>query len=219
MTNEFSISNTSLMSLRPLVAADSQAYRALRKKILGTKDACYFSDSYEREGQLTEAQWLEWCAETHAHCILGTFADSELVGIIMITRQGGTDSPVVEWEAAWLDPLYRATGYGKRAYELAKKWSQEQGYKFVVGFIRATYTPALYICQKLGFVYAYTVENELWADGTVGNTHALLLDLKEQTSADISESISDHFQEAFLFLRQGVHAPPQQILSAILKTA
>lgn len=197
-------------AVRPLTAADSTAYRTLRQRVLNTDDACYFSDSYERERHLTESQWLRWCTETPAHCILGTFADNTLVGIIMITRQGSPDSPLVEWEAAWLDPRYRGTGIGKLAYQQARQWSHTQGYKFVVGFIRDTYTPALDICRKQGFVYAYTIQDEVWADGSIADTKAFLLDLRPQASEYIAKPVFERFQEVFPFLNQGVHAPPRQ---------
>lgn len=197
------------LTIRPLTAADSAAYRSLRQKILNTRDALYFSDSYERERQLTENQWHEWCTEKAEHCILGTFDGAELIGILMVTRQGGTGSPVVEWEAAWLDPRYRGKGIGKLSYEEAQRWSQTHGYKFVVGFIRDTYTPASDICKHQGFVYAYTIRDELWADGSVADTHALLLDLQPQASTHAWESTLGHFKEALPFLMQGLHAPPE----------
>lgn len=128
MLTSLPLSGSSFVVIRPLTAADSPAYRDLRQKILNTKDALYFSNSYTREQQLTENQWLEWCTETPEHCILGTFANTELIGILMITRQGGSDSPIVEWEAAWLEPRYRGIGIGKLAYEKARQWSRDQGY-------------------------------------------------------------------------------------------
>jgi GNAT superfamily N-acetyltransferase len=198
------------IAIRPLTAIDSAAYRALRQKILKSDDALYFSDSYERERQLTENQWKKWCTETPDHCILGTFADTELIGIIMITRQGGPDSPVVEWEAAWLDPRYRRTGIGKLAYEQARQWSQNQEYKYVVGFIRAIYTPALDICRDQGFVYAYTIKNEQWANGSIADTHAYLLDLRSEAYKYAARPVLERFKEALPFLCQGLHAPLRQ---------
>ena len=196
--------------IRPLTATDSSTYRALRQKILSSCDALYFSDSYERERQLTESQWLEWCTEKREHCILGTFDGVELIGIVMITQQGGADSSIVEWEAVWLDPCYRGTGIGKSAYEQARQWSQDRGYKFVAGFIRATYTPALDICRGQGFVYAYTIRNEIWADGSVADTHAYLLDLRTDAYKYFAQPVHSRFKEAFPFLSQGFHAPARQ---------
>jgi GNAT superfamily N-acetyltransferase len=198
------------INVRPLTSTDSSIYWALRQKILKSRDARYFSDSYERERRLTEGQWLEWCTEKREHCILGTFDGVELVGIIMVTQQGTTDRPVVEWEAAWLDPRYRGTGIGKSSYERARQWSQAQGYEFVAGFIRETYTPALDICRNQGFIYVYTIQDELWADGSVADTHAYILDLRPDAYRFASEPVQSRFKEAFPFLSQGYHAPAHQ---------
>ncbi len=203
-------SDPSLLHIRPLTAADTNSYRALRQRILKTSDARYFSDSYIREAQLTHSQWLEWCAETQEHCILGTFAKTDLVGIMMITRQGGPESPVVEWEATWLDPAYRGIGIGRLAYAKAMEWSQNQGYKFVVGFIRADNTTAPHICKNQGFTYAYTIKDEVWADGTVADTNAYLLNL-EHPGADLRQQRTlKHLEKALVFLNQGAHAPPKE---------
>ena len=193
--------------IRPLTMSDCEAYRSIRQKILQSDDARYFSDSYEREQLLSESQWLQWCTETQEHCILGTFVDDEMVGIIMITRQGGADSPIVEWEAAWLDPRYRGTGIGSLAYEYARQWSVSKGYKFVAGFIRATYTPALDICRKQGFVYAYTIPGEVWADGSVCDTHAYILDLRQESIATYQRT-TNYLEEALAYLQVSLHAPP-----------
>ncbi len=128
----------------------------------------------------------------------------------MVTRQGDKSSPVVEWEAAWLDPRYRRTGVGKSFYKKARQWTREQGYKYVAGFIRATYTPALDICEDLGFTYIYTIRGEVWADESVADTHAFLLDLRPDASAHAEEPLSVRFKEAYPFLDQGLHAPSKQ---------
>jgi GNAT superfamily N-acetyltransferase len=196
--------------IRPLTATDSIAYRALRQNILKTSEARYFSDSYDRERQLTESEWLAWCTETPEHCILGTFAGTELVGVIMVTRQGGSISPVVEWEAVWIDPCYRGMGLGRSAYEHARQWSRSQGYQFVVTFIRADNMSGLGICRNQGFISAYSIEDELWADGSIADTRAYLLNLRVPPSAYSSKPNFDCVQEALPFLKQGLHAPSQQ---------
>jgi GNAT superfamily N-acetyltransferase len=128
----------------------------------------------------------------------------------MVTRQGGLYSPVVEWEAVWLDPRYRGTGRGRLAHEQARQWSRDQGYKFVVGFIRATYTPALHICKNLGFVYAYTIPDEQWADGSTGDTHGFVLDLRAATPERRYQKTLRHLDEVLAFLTEGAHAPPER---------
>lgn len=163
--------------IRPLKPSDVPEYRALRQKILAMGDGRYFSDSYTREAALTEAGWLEWCTEKQEHCILGTFANDELIGIMMITMLGLTKSPIVEWEATWLDPDYRKSGIGKMAYEQVALWTKRNGYQFAVVFIRADNARSREIREKQGFEYMHTKRNEVWADGSVADVHSYMLDL------------------------------------------
>lgn len=164
--------------VRPLTAADAQAYRELRKHILAIGDGRYFSDSYTREAALTEEGWRQWCSETKDHCIIGTFLpDNQLIGIMMITMLGHTGSPIVEWEATWLDPRYRKGGIAKQAYEKVYQWTKQQGYEFAVVFIRSDNERSKEIRLKQGFTYMHTKKNEVWADGSVADTDSYMLDL------------------------------------------
>lgn len=204
------------ISIRPLTGEDCNAYRALRQKILDIGDGRYFSDSYTREQQLTTDQlWRDWCTEKSEHCIMGTFADKELVGVMMITQQGQPDSPVVEWEATWLDPHYRSGGVAKAAYEQVNQWTLDQGYAFAAVFIRDDNKHSQDIRRKQGFVYAYTLYDEVWADGSVGNTHAFLLDLRGSTPHERHQQTVIHLKEALAHLNQGPHAPDPKLSQSV----
>jgi RimJ/RimL family protein N-acetyltransferase len=195
---------------RPLTADDSPAYFALRQRILDVGDGHYFSDSYTRERQLTtEELRRDWCTAKREHCIMGTLTDKKLVGFTMITQQGPAHSPLVEVEATWLEPDLRGTGLAKVAFGAVRKWIEAQGYKYVVGFIRDDNGPSLRFRTKQGFTYAYTIHDEVWADGSVGNTHAHLLDLHADVRGLNAQDILNHFKEALPFLNQGLHAPPK----------
>ncbi len=197
--------------IRPLTGDDSNAYRALRQRILDIGDGRYFSDSYEREGNLgTEQLWRDWCTEKREHCIIGTFVDKSLVGVMMATQQGGQASPVVEWEATWLDPLYRHGKIAKAAYEKVNQWTLDQGYTYAAVFIRADNQRSQDIRGKQGFVYAYTISDERWADGSVGDTRAFVLDLRAPTPEQRHQQTLLHLGEVLAFLNDGAHAPPAQ---------
>jgi len=50
---------------RPLTAADSDAYRRLRQRILDIGEGKYFNSSYDKERNFTtEDQWRERCADS-----------------------------------------------------------------------------------------------------------------------------------------------------------
>src|SRR5215831_5368447 len=164
--------------VRSLTGDDSIAYRVLRQRILNLGDGRCFSDSYIREKQLkTEYAWREWCTETSDHCIFGMFDKNELIGVMMVTRYDGFGDRTVEWEAVWLEPRYRRLGIAKQAYERAQEWTERNGYRRVVGFIRTDNTRAREIFERLGGRYICTKHDEVWADGSIGGFHTFLLDL------------------------------------------
>ena len=163
--------------IRPLNVGDTAAYRVLRQKILAIGDGRYFSDSYTREAALNEQQWLNWCTETPEHCILGMFDNGHLIGTMMATQLGAPEELTVEWEAIWLDPLYRKQGIAKNAYEQVEQWTLDQGYDRVVLYIRADNARSQEIHRKQGAIYTHTKHNEVWADGSVADTHCFVLRL------------------------------------------
>jgi RimJ/RimL family protein N-acetyltransferase len=169
---------TPSIHIRALTADDNRIYRALRQRILDLGDGRYFSDSYIREKQLNnEHAWREWCTERPDHCIFGTFANGALIGIMMVTRYGEPEDRTVEWEAIWLHPNYRRLGIAKRAYEKIQQWTEEQGYRRVVTFIRTDNERARHIRQKQGARLVSTKHDEVWADGSIGDVHVFILDL------------------------------------------
>ena len=195
--------------IRPLTATDTPMYRALRRKILASRDAQYFSDSFERERILSDNQWLDWCSEKHEHTILGAFDEAALVGIIMITGQGDKNSPLAEMEAAWVHPHYRGR-FGYRLYKAGLDCAKARGYDYVISFLRDNAKTSTRLCKALGYVYAYTVKDEIWADGSIADTHAYLLDLRTTAPKHALEPVHYRFKEAFPFLYQGFHAPSRQ---------
>jgi L-amino acid N-acyltransferase YncA len=167
------------IEIRPLTADDSSAYFERRSEILEMGDGHYFSDSYERERQLTtEPQRRDWCSAKREHCIMGAFTNGKLVGFVMITQYGPPEDSTVEWEAAWMHPRYRGTGLTKALYEQVQQRTVDQGYSFVKSFIRADNKRWLDIRRRLGFVNVGIKRNDCWADGTYGDTHVLQFDLR-----------------------------------------
>lgn len=196
--------------IRSLTAEDSDAYFALRDKIFHSPDVQFYSDSFVREHALTRQGRKEWCTENPAHCILGLFSSDELVGVAMITRQGGPGSQLVELEACWIDPRFRG-GAGRELYESAIEWAKTRGYDYMAGFIRATFTPAKHLCEHLGFVYSYTIEDELWADKTTGNTDAFLMALAGANAKERRANTLLHMDDMLRHAQACIHAPkPRQ---------
>ena len=169
--------------IRPLTADDSEAYQALRKRILDIGDGRYFSASYRRDKTfVTEAQWRGWCTETHEHCVMGTFFDGELVGIMTAIAQEPVEHLTAEWDSVWLDLKYRQCGIARLSYKKLEKWTRDNGYKYVETFVRADNHRVLGIRKKLGSIHTHTKRNEIWADGSVGDAYFFKIVLDQANS-------------------------------------
>lgn len=194
--------------IRPLTADDTSAYFERRAEILKMGDGHYFSDSYERERQLTTEQLRrDWCTAKREHCIMGAFTNRKLVGFVMITQYGQPKDSTVEWEAAWMHPHYRGTGLTKALYEQVQKWTVDQGFNFVKSFIRADNKRWLDIRRKLGFVDIGIKQNECWADGTYGDTHILQFDLHTLRPAPQQQQQALRHLEQTVEVLRGSDAP------------
>lgn len=199
--------------IRSLTADDSDIYFALRGAIARSPIARFYSDSVEREAALDTQGKRDWCTENDAHCIRGTFENGKLLTITMLTRQGGPGSPLVELEAAYVDARLRGTGKGRAAYEDAVEKAKQTGYRYMIGFVRDEFTTAHHLCSSLGFVHAYTIHAEKWADGSTCDTKAYVMALDGDTPEERRINTLKHMDEILLHAQACIHAPklePQQ---------
>lgn len=188
--------------VRPLTADDSAAYRALRKKIAEVGDGRYFSGSYRRDKQFkTETQWREWCTKTADHCVVGTFIDGELVGLMTALAQEPKGNHVAEWDSVWLDPRFRRHGIAKLAYEQREEWTRTNGYKYAEVFIRDDNERSLEIRAKRGAVYTRTKRNEVWADGSIADAHFFMCPLSPADEIELHDRVMKNMEEALAALK------------------
>ena len=168
--------------IRPLTAADTDAYRQLRRHILEVGEGKYFSTSYTKEQQFTsEAQWREHCAETQVGCTIGSFVGGALVGVMRIEPCGDPRDGTVEWGSTWIAPKYRTSGIARQAYEKTHAWSQAHGYQYAVVDIRADNARSREIRERQGAVYLFTKRDVAWADGSTADAHYLMLSIAPGT--------------------------------------
>ena len=187
------------VTIRPLTAADGDAYRRLRQHILESGEAKFFSSSYVMEQQLTsEEQWREHSAETPVRCIIGVFVDGELGGIMGILPYGDPKYLTAEWLATWIAPPYRRSGVTGQAYKKVREWSIAHGYRYAVGDIRADNTRSRAIREKQGAMYLFTRRNVAWADGSTADSDWFILNLVPgaETSRSVGQAVG--FLEAAL---------------------
>jgi RimJ/RimL family protein N-acetyltransferase len=202
--------------IRPLAAADSEAYRRLRHHILEIGEGKFFSSSYTKEQQFTsEDQWRERCTETPVRCTIGIFVEGALVGIMGILPYGDPGNLTTEWEATWIDPKYRRSGIARQAYEKVRAWSHEHGYRYAIIDIRADNTRSREIREKQGAMYLCTKRNVTWADGSTADAHFFMLNLSPEAERSRSMGQAVGFLEAALaFLKQEQRAETADGLEA-----
>jgi len=193
--------------IRPLTAADSEAYRRLRQHILEIGEGRFFSTSYTREQQFTsEDQWRERCAETPVRCTIGIFVEGALVGIMGVLPYGDPANLTTEWESTWIDPRYRRSGIARQAYETVRAWSHDHGYRYAIIDIRADNTRSREIREKQGAMYLCTRRDVMWADGSTADAHFFLLNLSPEAARSRSADQAVAFLEAGLaFLKDDQH--------------
>jgi RimJ/RimL family protein N-acetyltransferase len=189
---------------RPLIAADSEAYRRLRQRVLDLGEGRFFNTSYDKDRQSTsEDQWRERCAETPVRCTIGIFVEGALVGIMGILPYGDPANRTAELESTWIDPQYRRTGVAREAYERVRQWCLEHGYRYAIIEIRADNTRSREIREKQGVTYLFTRRNVAWADGSTADTLFFLQNLLPGAERSRSLDQAIPFLEAALtFLKQ-----------------
>ncbi len=169
--------NYSKLSFRPLHSGDYDAYVAVRQRIKELGDARYHSASYRRDKKLMEEGRLaEWLNPDNDHCVMGTFYNGQLIGIMTVVPHMPTDKPqknaenrMAEWDSVWIEPSFRKHGVAKMAYAKLKDWTINHGYVSVESFVRADNHRMLKICNDRGSVRTHVAQNEVWADGSVGD--------------------------------------------------
>jgi|SRR5215510_2274930 len=175
------------VTIRPLTAADGEAYRRLRQHILDSGEGKFFSSSYIMEQHLTtEDQWREHSAETPVRCTIGVFVEGQLAGIMGILPYGDPSNLTAEWIATWIAPRYRRSGITSQAYKKVREWSRDHGYRYAVGDIRADNTRSREIREKQGAMYLFTRRDVTWADGSTADAHFFILNLLPGTETSRS---------------------------------
>jgi len=201
--------------IRPLTAADTDAYRQLRRHILEIGEGKYFSTSYTTEQQFTsEAQWRERCTETQVRCTIGSFVDGALVGIMSIHLCGDPSDSTVEWDSTWVDPKYRSSGVARQAYEKTHAWCQARGYRYAIVDIRADNTRSREIRERQGAMYLFTKRDVQWADGSTADTHYFMLTIAPGAERVRSGSQAIGFLRAAVRFVQHEHpgeAAPEEV--------
>ena len=151
-------------SIRQLTENDWREFAQVRLKALQT-DPLVFGSNYEKESQMTEAEWRSRLrAKDNAIFLL--FENETAIGMtgVSIDRNDPTKRTALLW-GSWLAPEFRGKGLSDLMYQTRIKWAKEQPTveKIIVSH-RASNLSSKYANQKHGFVSTHKNE-KVWADG------------------------------------------------------
>ena len=154
------------ITIRQLTENEWLEFSRIRLQALLT-DPRVFSSNYEKESQMTEAEWRERLrAKNNAIFLL--YKDETAVGItcVSIDRDDPTKQTALFW-GSWLAPDLRGKGLSELMYRTRIDWAKQQPTvgKIVVSH-RATNIASKFANQKHGFIFTYKNE-KVWTDGAI----------------------------------------------------
>ena len=149
---------------RQLTENDWCEFSQVRLKALQT-DPNVFGSNYEKESQMTEAEWRSRL-QAKENAIFLIFENETPIGMtgVSIDRNDPTKKTALLW-GSWLAPHFRGKGLSELMYQARINWAKEQPTieKIIVSH-RASNLSSKYANRKHGFVLTHKTE-KVWTDG------------------------------------------------------
>lgn len=150
--------------IKRLTEEDWLAFSQVRLKALQT-DPKVFGSNYERESQMTEAEWRSRL-QAKDNAIFLIYEGETPVGMtcVSIDRDDVTGKTALFW-GSWLAPHVRRKGLSKLMYQSRINWAKEQPtVERIIVSHRASNLASKNANQKHGFVNTHKNE-KVWTDG------------------------------------------------------
>ncbi|HLM61832.1 MAG TPA: GNAT family protein [Pyrinomonadaceae bacterium] len=152
------------ITIRQLTEDDWFEFSRIRLKSLLT-DPKVFGSNYEKESQMTEAEWRSRL-QAKDNAIFLIYKDETPIGItcVSVDREDATQKTALLW-GSWLAPDFRGKGLSELMYRTRIHWAKRQPTveKIIVSH-RASNTSSKYANQKHGFIATRKIE-KVWTDG------------------------------------------------------
>jgi len=149
---------------RQLTENDWCEFSQVRLKALQT-DPNVFGSNYEKESQMTEAEWRSRL-QAKDNAIFLIFENETPIGMtgVSIDRNDPTKKTALLW-GSWLAPHFRGKGLSELMYQARINCAKEQPTieKIIVSH-RASNLSSKYANRKHGFVLTHKTE-KVWTDG------------------------------------------------------
>lgn len=169
------------ISIRQLTENDWQEFSQIRLQALQT-DPLVFGSNYEKESQMTEADWRgKLRAEDNAIFLI--YENKTPIGItcVSVDRNDATKKTALLW-GSWLAPDFRGKGLSELMYQNRINWAKRQPTveKIIVSH-RASNLSSKYANQKHGFVFTHKTE-KVWTDGVSEDEIFYEIEIKSRTN-------------------------------------
>ncbi len=152
------------ITIRRLTEDDWLEFFQVRLKALQT-DADVFGSNYEKESQMTEAEWRRRF-QLDDSAIFLIYENETPIGMtcVGVDRDDPTKKIALFW-GSWLAPHARRKGLSELMYQARINWAkQHPTIESLVVSHRASNLASKYANQKHGFVLTHTNE-KIWTDG------------------------------------------------------
>ncbi len=151
-------------SIKQLTENDWRTFAEVRLKALET-DPEVFGSNYEKESQMTEAEWRSRL-QAKNNAIFLIFENETPIGMtcVSVDREDATKKTALLW-GSWLAPHARGKGLSELMYQTRLNWAKQQTMveKIIVSH-RASNLPSKFANQKHGFVFTHK-NKKVWTDG------------------------------------------------------
>jgi len=165
------------ISIRQLTETDWREFSLVRLKALQT-DPFVFGSNYEKESQMTEADWRARL-QAKDNAIFLIYENDMPVGMtcVSVDRDDSTKKTAILW-GSWLAPHTRGKGLSELIYQTRIKWAKQQPTveKIIVSH-RASNLSSKYANQKHGFVLTHKT-GKVWTDGATEDEIFYELEIK-----------------------------------------
>ncbi len=152
--------------IRQLTENNWREFSQVRLKALQT-DPTVFGSNYEKESQMTEADWRSHL-QAKDNAIFLIYEDETPIGMtgVSINWNDPTEKTALLW-GSWLAPHARGKGLSELMYQTRINWAKQQPTveKIIVSH-RASNVASKYANQKHGFVLTHKTE-KVWTDSGV----------------------------------------------------
>lgn len=150
--------------IKQLTENDWREFSRVRLKALQT-DPTVFGSNYEKESQMTEADWRSRL-QAKDNAIFLLYDGDTPIGVtgVSIDREDPTMKTALLW-GSWLAPHYRGNGLSELMYQNRINWAKAQpNVEKIIVSHRASNLSSKYANQKHGFFLTHKTE-KVWTDG------------------------------------------------------